>query len=188
MQRKHFPIRDNSAYDSAKIQRRDATEIVRSRYPDCTCNYAAVTSTQPRSPLQTTNSQPGKHIHSNEAIDGEDKMEAEHRGSKRTLEDPTLQPGRSDTSTGGDGCSRGRTEVVCQSPKSGRIFTTSINLHETMNESVQKIQVREVMGKYSDPHNEGVQGQCGKDENQDMTVYKNESRANKQEKSDKTPK
>ena len=38
----------------AKIQRRDATEIVRSRYPDHTRSYVAVTSTQPRSPLQTT--------------------------------------------------------------------------------------------------------------------------------------
>ena len=81
-------------------------------------------------------------------------MEAEQRGSKRTLEDLTLQPGRSYTSTRGDGCSRGRNEVVCQSPKSGRIFKTSINLHETTNESVKKKQVRDVMGKYSDPRNE----------------------------------
>ena len=112
-------------------------------------------------------------------------MEAEQRRSKRTLEDPTLQPGRSDISTGGDGCSRGRTEVVCHSPKSGRIFATSINLHESTNESVKKKEIGEVMGKYSDPRNESVQGQCGKVENQGMTGYKNESRANKQEKSDR---
>ena len=48
-------------------------------------------------------------------------------------------------------------EVVCQSPKSGRIFT-SIDLHESTDESVKKKQVREVMGKYSDPHNEREQG------------------------------
>ena len=68
-----------------KIRRRDATEIVRSRYPDRTRCYATVTSTQPRSPLQTINSQTGKHIPSNEAIDWEDQMEAEQRGSKRTI-------------------------------------------------------------------------------------------------------
>ena len=39
------------------------------------------------------------------------------------------------------------------------------------------------MGKYSDPHNERVQGQHGKDENQDRSRYKNESSANKQENS-----
>ena len=54
-----------------------------------------------------------------------------------------------------------------------------------MNESVKKKQVREVIGKYSDPRNERVQGQHGKDENQDMTGYNNESRANKQDKSDR---
>ena len=41
------------------------------------------------------------------------------------------------------------------------------------------------MGKYSDPRNESMQGQCRKDENQGMTGYKNESRAKKQEKSDR---
>ena len=126
----------------AKIQRRDATEIVRSRYPDHTRSDAVVTSTQPRSPLQTINSQPGKHIPSNEAIDGEDEMEAEQIGSKQTLEDPTLQPDRNDTSTGGNCCSRVRTEVVCQSPTSGRIFTISVNLHEKTNESVKRNQLK----------------------------------------------
>ena len=41
------------------------------------------------------------------------------------------------------------------------------------------------MGKYSVPCNESVQGQCGKDDNQDMEGYKNKSRANKEENSDR---
>ena len=57
-------------------------------------------------------------------------------------------------------------------------------MHESTNESEKKKQV-EVMGKYSNPHNERVQNQSGKDENHDMTGYKNEFKTNKQEKSDR---
>ena len=52
-------------------------------------------------------------------------------------------------------------------------------------ECVKKKQVGEVIVKYSEPRNERVHGQRGKNENQDMTGYKNEFRANKQEKSDR---
>ena len=110
-----------------KIQRRDATEIVRSCYPDRTRSYAAwYPHNQEVFFIQQTVNLGNTFLVMKPLME---RMRWKLSRSKRTLEDPTLQPGRSDISTGGHGCSRGRTEVVCHSPKSGRIFAASINLH-----------------------------------------------------------
>ena len=161
-----------------RVNRAQARVIMEKRNPNYRMTYATVTKSQSGTTKEAKSrkEQPDRGEHSQTARRKQDGEEKE-AGKKRAEAD------------GGVSCRRARTEVVCQSPGTGNLFTTTVEIEDIPHDAVDDglpedvlRETQEIYNSYEPMEGVSTQEQC----NADYRAYEEElRRANRQDETTK---